>query len=153
MEHVGKSRTLTAILYIQNFLMVALGGIFIYSGTEHLVSPIQFLRSITNYGILTAWWNFWLAFFLPSIQMCVGFGLLFKGLDRVSKYVSLILLLTFLIAQLSAYFRGIDIDCGCFGNYGSPVSLTSIASVASLFFISVLLVVGQYFESGGSAET
>jgi uncharacterized membrane protein YphA (DoxX/SURF4 family) len=55
---------------------------------------------------------------LPMLEVVVGGCLVVGLLVRFSAVVSALLLVAFLIGIVSVWSRGIEINCGCFGNGG-----------------------------------
>jgi uncharacterized membrane protein YphA (DoxX/SURF4 family) len=93
-----------------------LAGIFIYAGLIKYLHPDVFLVDIEGYRLLPYPLAWVLAFYLPPVEIICGVLLLFSGIYRRSAAVILIvLMLLFMIAILSAWIRGLDISCGCFG--------------------------------------
>ncbi len=52
---------------------------------------------------------------LPILEILVGLCLVLGLLTRVTAVVSGLLLLAFIIGISSAWARGLQIECGCFG--------------------------------------
>ena len=53
--------------------------------------------------------------YLPWLEILAGSLLILKWFERGALLLISILLLVFTIALASATFRGLGIDCGCFG--------------------------------------
>jgi uncharacterized membrane protein YphA (DoxX/SURF4 family) len=58
------------------------------------------------------------AFGLPVLEIAVGSALLVGVFVRTAALASAVLLVVFLVGVGSAWARGLQIDCGCFGNGG-----------------------------------
>jgi putative oxidoreductase len=98
---------------------LALGAIFIYAGIDKIHDPLQFADSIAAFAILPAGFISLLALSLPPFEVACGFLLLWSPMRRVGTLAVAIISAVFFTALLSALFRGLTLDCGCFG-IGTP---------------------------------
>ena len=93
---------------------VVLGFIFVYSGLVKITDTQIFVMAVENYRLLPDFLAPFMAVTLPWVELVAGLVLLcgFKPLASVM----LINLMTamFIIALSISYFRGLNIDCGCF---------------------------------------
>ena len=83
---------------------------------------------------------------LPVVEVAVGALLVLGLLTRVAAAVSSLLLVAFIVGISAAWARGLEIDCGCFGNGGFRADATDaypwdIARDLGLLLLSVWLVV------------
>lgn len=78
-----------------------------------LLNVGDFAQVINAYEMLPAWAVQPMAIFLPIFEILLAVGLLFNL--QVSKYLTVFLLVFFIIILSTAIFQGLDIDCGCFG--------------------------------------
>jgi putative oxidoreductase len=91
------------------------GGSFVYAGCLKSVSVAQFIRDIWSFRLLPDGWAFWIAAYLPFLEIIAGVALI-TGLQRRGAHVVLAgLLATFSILLGSAWARGLQVSCGCFG--------------------------------------
>jgi len=113
-------------------LRLVLGALLIVAGLLKLRDPTAFATEIANYQLLPRGAAV-LAAVLPSIEVVVGASLL--ALPRLwrrgAAAAALALFVVFTGAVASAYFRRINIDCGCFGTGGGPIgALTLVRNLA-----------------------
>ena len=121
---------------------LALAGIFIYAGAVKMVPPIQrdfFMMDLSTYQLLPLWAITLIAWALPPFEILLGLLLLSGWKLRYSSAASALLLLGFMGVMLFTYLRGVEANCGCFGD-GEPISpwtLTrdSLILVPALFLI------------------
>lgn len=125
-------------------LRLALGALLIVAGALKLRDPTAFATEIANYQLLpggAAMLAAILAAALPSIEVVIGASLIAlpRLWRRAAAAGALALFVMFTGAVASAYFRRINIDCGCFGTGGGPISaltllrnLTLITGAAAL---------------------
>ena len=99
-------------------LRVGLGVVWIVAGWTKLADPAQSVRAVRAYRLLPEVLAQGVGYGQPVFEVALGV-LLVIGLGvRLSAALSLILLLVFIAAVLSAAARGLRIDCGCFGGGG-----------------------------------
>jgi len=94
---------------------VALGGVFLYAGGLKALDPASFALSIDNYRLLPYPVAAAMAVYLPWLEIVCGLGVLWPKTSRGALAVLLGLCLVFSGAIASAWIRGLDISCGCFG--------------------------------------
>jgi uncharacterized membrane protein YphA (DoxX/SURF4 family) len=80
--------------------------------------PAAAVRAVRAYRLLAEPLVAPVAFGLPVIEIAVGLALLAGVFVRTAAIASAVLLVVFIAAVGSAWARGLQIDCGCFGNGG-----------------------------------
>lgn len=93
-----------------------LAGVFIYAGFIKLLRPDIFFNDISNYQILPTWTSYAAAYFMPAFEIFTGVFLLTKRSFVTAAIMTILMMLVFITAICSAWLRGLDISCGCFGN-------------------------------------
>lgn len=92
------------------------GALFVYAGWLKARDPGAFIRDIWNYRVLPESAGYWIAAYLPFLEIVVGAALI-TGLQRRGAHLlAATLLLAFIAFLTSAWARGLDISCGCFGS-------------------------------------
>lgn len=91
-----------------------LGGMFITVAITKIPNPEKFANEIGNYNILPEILINLSALILPWVELSTGFLLIFGHKIKESSIIISLLLFTFTAAILSAMFRGLDINCGCY---------------------------------------
>lgn len=94
---------------------IILAGVFAYASFAKIMRPDQFHNAMANYQILPQGVVFVAAYFLPFLELVCAVALLSKGFFKASASIICIMLLIFIAAIASAWLRGLDIACGCFG--------------------------------------
>jgi uncharacterized membrane protein YphA (DoxX/SURF4 family) len=97
-------------------LRVIVGGIFICAGVLKVIDPTQFAKDVDNYRMLPFAASAAVALYLPWLEIIAGAALGTGVWHRGASLVIGAMLLAFLIALGSAWARGLDITCGCFGH-------------------------------------
>ena len=120
-------------------LRVALGAVWLYAAyTQLRDSWLLFAMSIDSYRLLPEWAVLAVARTLPWIELTLGI-LLVTGLAlRYASIVSAAILAVFFGAMVSAYSRGLAIDCGCFGP-GDALSWRTLLRDGTLLTAAVAL--------------
>jgi uncharacterized membrane protein YphA (DoxX/SURF4 family) len=96
-------------------LRLALGALFIYAGIVKALDTQQFAFDVHHYE-LTSWTvSVLVAVYLPWLEIFGGVALFLRRLYAGAILIVAALGLTFLAAIGSAWWRGLDITCGCFG--------------------------------------
>ena len=96
-------------------LRVGLGGIFVYAGALKIWDPAQFATDVHNFQ-LTPWTvSVLVAVYLPWLELLAGLALIVRRLSLGASLAIVGMTLIFSVALTSAWARGLDISCGCFG--------------------------------------
>jgi uncharacterized membrane protein YphA (DoxX/SURF4 family) len=112
---LGKGRVFEVVQWIAVFL---LSGLFLYAGVIKILNVQRLYQDIQSYRMLPDVVAWWMAHYLPWLEILAALVLLWPKL-RVSAAVIIGgLILVFMAALLSAWVRGLDVSCGCFGSGG-----------------------------------
>ena len=96
---------------------IILGAFFIYAGALKISDAPAFAGQVAAYQILPYQWNYVAAATLPWIELLCGVLLLANRKVRPASLVIGLLTLVFMVVLSSVLFRGLNIDCGCFGSH------------------------------------
>jgi uncharacterized membrane protein YphA (DoxX/SURF4 family) len=115
------------------------GALLVIAGALKLRAPGAFALEIANYQLFPAAAPA-LAATLPVAELVVGGALMAAPLAwrRGAAVAALALFAAFTVAVASAYFRHINIDCGCFGTGGGPIDALTLARNVGLMGASGL---------------
>ena len=117
-----------------------MGFVFIYAGAEKISDPEAFAISISNYRLLpTAAINFF-AITLPWIELVAGVLSIFGIAVKENSSILFSMLLVFTIAIIISLFRGLSIDCGCFGK-GTQIGLYKLGENSLMIIGTFLLMI------------
>jgi hypothetical protein len=125
-------------------LRVALAGLYLFAAIPKIIDPWSFARAIHNFRLLPAAaipaLAVWLPVFEAAAAVAVVTGILYRGgLIAISGLSA-----AFALGILSAIFRGLDIDCGCFGTAaGSRADLSHLALNVVTLACGVILLVAH----------
>ena len=121
------------------------GVVWIWAGAAKLSDPYAAVLAVRAYQLLPAGLADTVGHLLPTLEIVVGAALVLGVLTRGAAVVSALLFLGFIIGISSAWARGLQIDCGCFGGGGFDPNAASkypweIARDAALLVMSVFIV-------------
>lgn len=95
-------------------LRVVLAGIFFYAGWVKILDPTLFAIKVRNYELLSDPWVALVALGLPWLEIFCALCIVSRRLERGALMLTVGMLLVFLFGLISAWARGLNIDCGCF---------------------------------------
>lgn len=101
---------------------LAVGGVFAFSGWEKIVDIGETIRSVRNYRLLPEAIVPTVGTALPALELALAALLLLGLLTRVAAAVTIPLSTAFFVGVGSAWARGLQIQCGCFGNGGATAN-------------------------------
>lgn len=95
---------------------LALAGVFVTAALPKIEDPVAFASSVDAFRVINSGLSGWVALCLPWLELVLGIGILLPVIRRASGALIGLLLLLFIALHLSAWARGLDISCGCFGS-------------------------------------
>jgi uncharacterized membrane protein YphA (DoxX/SURF4 family) len=127
--------------YFTAFLRIAVGLLFIYSGFFKVLDLESFGRIILMYNILPEILAPYFAIILSHLEIILGFLLLVGYKIRSASFISIMLMIVFIIAISVNLARGASFDCGCFelGRFGISEDISAILIVRNTAFLLILL--------------
>lgn len=129
-----KNTTIKSTIAI--IIRVILGFLFLYASLDKIIYPSKFAEVIYNYRLLPVELVNICAILVPWIEVFIGIMLLIGIWVDASAFMlsSITFVFTFLI--ISAIFRGLNIECGCF-SLDAEGSLVSWKRVIEDIFILI----------------
>lgn len=124
---------------------LVIGGVWIWAGALKLGDSYQSVQAVRAYELLPESLVEPVGYLLPVLEVVVGVALVAGVLTRGAAVVSALLFVAFIIGIASAWARGLQIDCGCFGGGGYDPNASAaypweIARDAVLLLASLFLV-------------
>ncbi|MFT5837337.1 MAG: putative oxidoreductase [Candidatus Azotimanducaceae bacterium] len=101
--------------YLLLIARLVVSGIFLLAALPKIQDPVAFAASVEGFRVVGGALTAWVALILPWLELVIGFGLLIPQIRRRSGILIAILLIAFIGLHISAWMRGLDISCGCFG--------------------------------------
>ena len=94
---------------------LVLAGVFVMAALPKLQDPLTFATSVGDFRVIGPELSAWVALCLPWLELAIGIGILLPQIRRTSGGLIGLLLALFIGLHCSAWARGLDISCGCFG--------------------------------------
>jgi len=117
---------------------LVLASFWLRSSLAHLANPYYFLSSIYQYELVGPTVAAFLAMALPSLQLLLAACLVVRIFVGGALFSSSALLAVFASVQGSAWVRGLQIGCGCFGaSEQQEVGGATLFTVSALFVLAV----------------
>ena len=121
---------------------LAIGLVFLAAALAKIGDLAYFAQQVHNFRIAPIWSENLVAMTLPWIELVTGLALVVGPRRRAGALVLLALMVFFTFAVGSAWARGLDFTCGCFGKASAAgigarkffenVGLTLLAAIAFL---------------------
>ena len=124
---------------------LVVGGIWIWAGLLKLPDPGGSVEAVRAYDLLPQALIEPVGYLLPVLEVVLGVALVVGAMTRGAAFLSALLLVAFVVGIASAWARGLEISCGCFGDGGPSADATSqypweISRDVALLALSVALV-------------
>lgn len=126
--------------YSFEILRLILAFIFILSALEKFKSLESFALNVDVYQIFPAIVVNLIVVIIPWLELFIGFGLLFKFKLRANLLLYLILMIGFTILVVIAMIKGLDIECGCFGESSTRVGVQKIVENMIIILGNLILI-------------
>jgi uncharacterized membrane protein YphA (DoxX/SURF4 family) len=106
---------------VRHVCRLGLAGLFFWSGIAKTLDPAAFLASIEGFQILPYSWAWLVSITLPYLEITTALALVSGGnWTRAGAFVSGAMMAGFIGGIASAWIRGLEINCGCFGQSAEP---------------------------------
>jgi uncharacterized membrane protein YphA (DoxX/SURF4 family) len=119
-------------------LRLLLGGLLLYSGLAKFKLPYEFLAAVNAYAITPPFISVLIAGLLPLLEIVLGVCLIGGVLTEGATILTVVLCAFFTVATSSAWMRGLQINCGCFG--GAAEKISGFLVVRSAAFLALALL-------------
>jgi len=120
--------------------------VWIYAASSKLGRPLTSARAVQAYQIFPFDVAAYIGYALPVLEVILGIVLLIGLFTRFAAIASAVLLVVFIAGIISAWARGLQIDCGCFGGDGTlalgaePAYLQEILRDLAFLAVSAWLI-------------
>lgn len=121
---------------------LALGGVMIAAGMPKLLDLTASIQNVLAYELFGYELARAIGILLPVVEVALGVLLIVGLLTRQAAAVTGLLMIVFVAGIVSAWARGLSIDCGCFGTGGpvDPEDTTYVTSIIrDLAFLALAL--------------
>jgi uncharacterized membrane protein YphA (DoxX/SURF4 family) len=134
------SRWATLAIVVLTVLRVALGALFIISSFAKLQHPDLFIDAVQNYHMLPAGLADLFGTVLPWVELLVGWCLVLGIFPTFASAICILMTLTFVVGNVSSFFRDVGEACGCLGNLVNMNHTTSLIVDFVMLFVAGLLI-------------
>lgn len=110
--------TQQSLLWAGTALRLVTGGVWLVAGAIKVVDLDGSIRAVRAYELLPEAVVPTVGAALPILEVAVGLMLVLGVLVRANAAISAGLFAAFVVGIASAWARGLEIDCGCFGGGG-----------------------------------
>ena len=133
-----------SVSFILIFIRVFVGGVFIYSGWNKLMAPLEnFMAVLQGYQFLPLSLILPVAFLVPWLEFIFGVFLALGFLTRSSSAVLGAFLMVFVLLLARSLWLGLPIhECGCFGG-GISLSPKQAIALDSGLLLAALILMGK----------
>ena len=139
---------------VRGILAVVLAALFGVAGALKLGDPAQFARDIANFQLIAPPWSAMLAVYLPWLELLAAAALLVPRWHQGATAVVLGLSVGFVAALASAWWRNLDIACGCFGAASATTTGTALLrSIVITLLAATLLWLARRRPRDGSTRS
>lgn len=121
-------------------LRIGLGFIFVYASYWKIHDPEAFAGSVAAYKVLPFYLNYVVAATLPWIEATCGILLIVGYRVKAAAGIVMAMNIFFIVLLISTIARGLDIDCGCFGQGGDKTPAWLVI-LRDLLFLAVAVVI------------
>lgn len=144
---VSKNAMVAAQPWLTTVGRLVLGGVWIAAGAAKITDLDASVRATRAYELLPEIAAQVVGAALPAVEILLGVLLIVGAGVRAVAVVSAVLMAGFVFGIASAWARGLQIDCGCFGSGGqlaageSPTYGVELLRDGALLVLAVLLAV------------
>ena len=107
-------------------IRLILAFIFVLSSIEKLKDPYAFALFVDAYQVFPDWIVNLSTLLIPWLELFIAFGLIFKFKLRANLILFGSLMIMFTLLVVIAMIKGLDIECGCYGESSSKVGLVKL---------------------------
>jgi uncharacterized membrane protein YphA (DoxX/SURF4 family) len=135
-----EGRWAAAAVVVLTVLRVALGALFIISSFAKLQHPDLFVAAVQDYHMLPVALADFFGTVLPWVELFVGWCLVLGIFPTFASAICILMTLTFVVGNISSFFRDVGEACGCLGNLVNMNHTTSLIVDFVMLFVAGLLI-------------
>jgi uncharacterized membrane protein YphA (DoxX/SURF4 family) len=122
---------------------LVVGGVFVWAGLLKILDPLEFAENIANYRVFSRDLSLLAAIVLPWLEVLCAVLVIFGIFRSASSLLLSGLLAAFLVLITVTIFRGLDVDCGCFGSLGRHVDFSLLLADIVLLYLTLNIFVSS----------
>lgn len=119
-------------------IRLGIGLVWIIAGYTKAIDPNGTKKSIQGYRIISGDLVDFISLILPMVEIILGVFLILGIFVKTAALASILVFSFFTIIIFSAWFRRLEINCGCFGNsvYVNSAKDYWIDMLRDIFFVA-----------------
>jgi len=127
-------------------LSVVIAATFMWAGLAKLLDLHSFRGSVASFDVIPSWSVGLIGMTLPPLELILGIMVLTGLRKRAAALGLTVLCLGFLVLLGQAFWRGLPVDCGCFGSSGNTAEAALLPFLRALgvFLLCVTATVCEY---------
>jgi putative oxidoreductase len=135
-------------------LRVAMGAYFVYAGGMKIFASglDRFAVDIGNYKLVSDQMAMVAAYLIPWVEVVAGICFMLGVLRKGAWFAMLGLVLAFTVSVGSAWWRGLDISCGCTGG-AEKISYWGKAVEFSVYYAVLVFLAWGFWKKPAEQET
>lgn len=134
--------------YISFAFRLALGGTLIFSGAGKVQEGSAFVAEVEKYALLPDAVAQVYATLLPGVEIAIGVLLILGLVTRFAAGAGLLATLSLIIANAVILYRGLNMECACFGSLATFHTRDAIIvdCIMLLMAVQILLHRGDFLS-------
>lgn len=122
-------------------LRLGFGILLVAASVDKIIHPFGFAQAVENYRLIGEGLSRWVAVWLPYLELLIGLLLILGVWMDATVLTNAFLMTAFFLLIVQAYFRRLDVNCGCFV-VGEASSIGAVKIVENMVFgsASIFLV-------------
>ena len=135
-----EARWTALAVVVLTVLRVALGALFIISSFAKLQHPDLFIDAVQNYHLLPQSLGDLFGTVLPWAELFIGWCLVLGIFPTFASAICVLMTLSFMVGNISSFFRDVGEACGCLGNLINMSHTTSLIVDIVMLSVAGLLI-------------
>ncbi|HRE79971.1 MAG TPA: MauE/DoxX family redox-associated membrane protein [Opitutaceae bacterium] len=124
--------------HAERWIRIGLVVLYAITGILKLKDPAAFAFTLENYRLLPATGSAALALFVPWMEIACALTLLSSSWRGTGWWIAALLGFGFSVFVLSAWIRGLDIHCGCWGDSAyQPIGVIAAIRAVGLLILAL----------------
>lgn len=97
---------------------LVVGVVLFWAGLAKVADPLGSVAAVNAYDLLPVSLVEPIGYALPAVEIVAGLALVLGVMTRGAAVLAAVLFVAFVVGISTAWARGLEIDCGCFGGGG-----------------------------------